>query len=64
MQTLDQLLHFLHLIDKSPLKRERIEGTDLVFLRELTSEVFILEKEEEKTMEIQHMTPVHILEMK
>ena len=27
---------FPSLIDKSPLKRERIEGTDLVFLRELT----------------------------
>ena len=27
---------FPSLLDKSPLKRERIEGTDLVFLRELT----------------------------
>ncbi len=31
---------FPSLIDKSPLKRERIEGTDLVFLRELTSGIY------------------------
>jgi len=28
------------LIDKSPLKKERIEGTDLVFLRELTGGIY------------------------
>ena len=31
---------FPSLIDKSPLKRERIEGTDLIFLRELTGGVY------------------------
>lgn len=31
---------FPSLIDKSPLKRERIEGTDLVFFRELTSGIY------------------------
>jgi len=31
---------FPSLIDKSPLKRERIEGTDLVFLRELTGGIY------------------------
>ncbi|MHA7056300.1 3-isopropylmalate dehydrogenase [Aquimarina sp. M1] len=31
---------FASLIDKSPLKQERIEGTDLVFLRELTSGIY------------------------
>ena len=32
---------FPSLIDKSPLKRERIEGTDLVFLRELTGGIYL-----------------------
>ncbi len=31
---------FPSLIDKSPLKRERIENTDLVFLRELTGGIY------------------------
>lgn len=31
---------FPSLLDKSPLKQERIEGTDLVFLRELTSGIY------------------------
>ncbi|MCZ4409737.1 3-isopropylmalate dehydrogenase [Cryomorphaceae bacterium 1068] len=31
---------FPSLIDKSPLKRERIEGTDLIFFRELTSGIY------------------------
>ena len=31
---------FPSLIDNSPLRRERIEGTDLVFLRELTSGIY------------------------
>jgi len=31
---------FPSLIDNSPLKRERIEGTDLVFFRELTSGIY------------------------
>ncbi len=31
---------FPSLIDRSPLKRERIEGTDLVFLRELTGGIY------------------------
>ena len=31
---------FPSLIDKSPLKRERIEGTNLVFLRELTGGIY------------------------
>ncbi len=35
---------FPSLIDKSPLKRERIEGTNLVFLRELTSGVYFGER--------------------
>tara|TARA_B100001996_G_C18669813_1_gene596250 strand:- start:1228 stop:2286 length:1059 start_codon:yes stop_codon:yes gene_type:complete len=35
---------FPDLIDKSPLKRERIEGTDLIFLRELTGGIYFGEK--------------------
>lgn len=35
---------FPSLIDKSPLKRERIEGTDLIFLRELTSGIYFGDK--------------------
>ncbi|MGJ8659213.1 MAG: 3-isopropylmalate dehydrogenase [Cellulophaga fucicola] len=35
---------FPSLIDKSPLKRERIEGTDLIILRELTSGVYFGER--------------------
>ena len=35
---------FPSLIDKSPLKRERIEGTDLIFLRELTGGIYFGEK--------------------
>ncbi|WMI65106.1 3-isopropylmalate dehydrogenase [Aestuariibaculum sp. YM273] len=35
---------FPSLLDKSPLKKERIEGTDLVFFRELTSGVYFGEK--------------------
>jgi 3-isopropylmalate dehydrogenase len=31
---------FPSLIDRSPLKRERIEGTDLIFLRELTGGIY------------------------
>ena len=31
---------FPSLLDKSPLKRERIEGTDLIFLRELTGGIY------------------------
>jgi 3-isopropylmalate dehydrogenase len=31
---------FPSLIDKSPLKRERIKGTDLIFLRELTGGIY------------------------
>ena len=35
---------FASLIDKSPLKRERIEGTDLLFLRELTGGIYFGER--------------------
>ena len=35
---------FPSLIDNSPLKRERIEGTDLIFLRELTGGIYFGEK--------------------
>ena len=35
---------FPSLIDKSPLKRERIEGTNLVFLRELTGGIYFGER--------------------
>ena len=35
---------FPSLIDKSPLKRDRIEGTNLVFLRELTSGIYFGER--------------------
>lgn len=35
---------FPSLIDKSPLKKERIEGTDLIFLRELTGGIYFGER--------------------
>ena len=35
---------FPSIIDKSPLKRERIEGTDLLFLRELTGGIYFGER--------------------
>ena len=39
---------FPSLIEKSPLKKERIEGTDLVFLRELTGGIYFGKKGREK----------------
>ncbi len=39
---------FPSLIDKSPLKKERIEGTDLVFLRELTGGIYFGKKGREQ----------------
>ena len=36
---------FPSLIDNSPLKRERIEGTDLIILRELTGGIYFCKKE-------------------
>ncbi len=39
---------FPSLIDKSPLKKERIEGTDLVFLRELTGGIYFGKKGREE----------------
>ena len=35
---------FSSLINNSPLKKERIEGTDLVFLRELTGGIYFVER--------------------
>ena len=35
---------FPSLIDKSPLKKERIDGTDLIFLRELTGGIYFGER--------------------
>ena len=35
---------FPSLIEKSPLKKERIEGTDLIFLRELTGGIYFGER--------------------
>lgn len=35
---------FPSLLDKSPLKKERIEGTDLIFLRELTGGIYFGER--------------------
>ena len=49
---------FPSLIDKSPLKRERIEGTDLIILRELTGGVYFGKRgrSEDKDMAFDTMT--------
>lgn len=43
---------FPSLIDKSPLKKERIEGTDLVFLRELTGGIYFGKKGREENGDV------------
>ncbi|MCP4882406.1 MAG: 3-isopropylmalate dehydrogenase [Flavobacteriales bacterium] len=43
---------FPSLIDKSPLKKERIEGTDLVFLRELTGGIYFGKKGREQNGDV------------
>ena len=43
---------FPSLIDKSPLKKERIEGTDLVFLRELTGGIYFGKKGRENNGDV------------
>lgn len=47
---------FPSLIDKSPLKKERIEGTDLIFLRELTGGIYFGEKGRKNNGEVAYDT--------
>ncbi len=47
---------FPSLIDKSPLKRERIEGTDLIFLRELTGGIYFGDKGRKDNGEVAYDT--------
>ena len=47
---------FPSLIDKSPLKKERIEGTDLIFLRELTGGIYFGDKGRKDNGEVAYDT--------
>ena len=54
---------FDSLLEMSPIKEDRIAGTDILFVRELTGGIYLV-KEVEKMMIILHLTHVNIQEMK